>query len=247
MIRAANAAEGRELIRQFDPDVVTLDVEMPGMNGLDFLEKIMTLRPTPVIVVSGSTQEGSDVTARALALGAVAVEHGHGVVVAFESDGDAIRAAATRLGATSDTARLDAELLAAHLLGAGVVRRVGAHAAHGGGAIGVAVGAQAVLQRVQRLGDAEIEQLDLAVLVHQHVAGFQVAVHQQVTVGIGHGIGQLCLAERGADTDAQQPARGGLGVHSAASGPFGRLCRVCQHRPAAYRARSEHGRGVADF
>jgi two-component system chemotaxis response regulator CheB len=68
---ASNALEGRELIKQFNPDVVTLDVEMPGMNGLDFLEKIMTLRPTPVIVVSGSTQEGSEVTARALALGAV--------------------------------------------------------------------------------------------------------------------------------------------------------------------------------
>ncbi len=68
---ASNALEGRELIKQFNPDVVTLDVEMPGMNGLDFLEKIMTLRPTPVIVVSGSTQEGSEATARALALGAV--------------------------------------------------------------------------------------------------------------------------------------------------------------------------------
>ena len=68
---ASNAAEGRELIKQFDPDVVTLDVEMPGMNGLDFLEKIMKLRPTPVIVVSGKTQEGNEVTARALALGAV--------------------------------------------------------------------------------------------------------------------------------------------------------------------------------
>lgn len=68
---AANAAEGRELIKRFNPDVVTLDIEMPGMNGLDFLEKIMQLRPTPVIVVSGSTKEGADVTARALALGAV--------------------------------------------------------------------------------------------------------------------------------------------------------------------------------
>ncbi len=68
---AANAQEGRELIKLFNPDVVTLDVEMPGMNGLDFLEKIMTLRPIPVIVVSGSTQEGSETTARALALGAV--------------------------------------------------------------------------------------------------------------------------------------------------------------------------------
>lgn len=68
---ASNAAEGRELIKQHDPDVVTLDIEVPGMNGLDFLEKIMTLRPTPVIIVSGATQEGKEVTARALALGAV--------------------------------------------------------------------------------------------------------------------------------------------------------------------------------
>ncbi len=68
---ASNAMEGRELIKQFNPDVVTLDIEMPGMNGLEFLEKIMTLRPTPVIIVSGSTQEGAEITARALALGAV--------------------------------------------------------------------------------------------------------------------------------------------------------------------------------
>jgi two-component system chemotaxis response regulator CheB len=68
---AANAAEGRELIKRFNPDVITLDIEMPGMNGLDFLEKIMALRPTPVIVVSGSTQEGNEITARALAIGAV--------------------------------------------------------------------------------------------------------------------------------------------------------------------------------
>jgi two-component system chemotaxis response regulator CheB len=68
---AADAAQGRTMIRELDPDVVTLDVEMPGMNGLDFLEKIMALRPTPVIVVSGSTQKGTETTARALALGAV--------------------------------------------------------------------------------------------------------------------------------------------------------------------------------
>lgn len=69
---AANAQEGRELIRQFDPDVVTLDIEMPGMNGLDFLDKIMALRPTPVIIISGATQEGAATTAEALARGAVA-------------------------------------------------------------------------------------------------------------------------------------------------------------------------------
>ena len=68
---AANAQEGRELIRQFDPDVVTLDIEMPGMNGLDFLDKIMALRPTPVIIISGATQAGAATTAEALARGAV--------------------------------------------------------------------------------------------------------------------------------------------------------------------------------
>lgn len=68
---AANAAEGRQMIRELDPDVVTLDIEMPGMNGLDFLAKIMELRPTPVIIVSGSTQAGNEMSARALALGAV--------------------------------------------------------------------------------------------------------------------------------------------------------------------------------
>jgi two-component system chemotaxis response regulator CheB len=68
---AADAAQGRTMIRELDPDVITLDVEMPGMNGLDFLEKIMALRPTPVIIVSGSTQKGTETTARALALGAV--------------------------------------------------------------------------------------------------------------------------------------------------------------------------------
>lgn len=68
---ATDAAEGRALMKQLNPDVVTLDIEMPGMNGLDFLEKIMELRPTPVIIVSGASQEGSAVAARALAIGAV--------------------------------------------------------------------------------------------------------------------------------------------------------------------------------
>lgn len=68
---ASDAAEARELMRLLNPDVVTLDIEMPKMNGLDFLEKIMLLRPTPVIIVSGVTTDGADATARALAIGAV--------------------------------------------------------------------------------------------------------------------------------------------------------------------------------
>lgn len=68
---AGDAIEARAKIKQLNPDVVTLDIEMPGMDGLSFLEKIMTLRPTPVIIVSGSTGAGATATAQALRLGAV--------------------------------------------------------------------------------------------------------------------------------------------------------------------------------
>lgn len=61
----------RELIKQLNPDVITLDVEMPRMNGLDFLEKLMRLRPMPVVMVSSLTEQGSEVTLKALELGAV--------------------------------------------------------------------------------------------------------------------------------------------------------------------------------
>lgn len=60
----------REAIKQLDPDVLTLDIEMPHMNGLEFLEKIMRLRPMPVIVVSTLTRRGASETVEALALGA---------------------------------------------------------------------------------------------------------------------------------------------------------------------------------
>ncbi|RJG01204.1 protein-glutamate methylesterase/protein-glutamine glutaminase [Noviherbaspirillum sedimenti] len=61
----------RELIKQTHPDVLTLDVEMPKMDGLDFLEKLMRLRPMPVVMVSSLTERGSEITMRALELGAV--------------------------------------------------------------------------------------------------------------------------------------------------------------------------------
>ena len=61
----------REMIREMNPDVLTLDVEMPKMDGIDFLEKLMRLRPMPVVMVSTLTEKGSDVTFRALELGAV--------------------------------------------------------------------------------------------------------------------------------------------------------------------------------
>lgn len=68
--QAADAMEARAAIKQLNPDVVTLDIEMPDMNGLDFLEKIMTLRPMPVIMISAMTQRGADATLAALEIGA---------------------------------------------------------------------------------------------------------------------------------------------------------------------------------
>ena len=61
----------RDLIKATNPDVLTLDVEMPRMDGLDFLEKLMRLRPMPVVMVSSLTERGSEITMRALELGAV--------------------------------------------------------------------------------------------------------------------------------------------------------------------------------
>jgi two-component system, chemotaxis family, protein-glutamate methylesterase/glutaminase len=61
----------REMIKRLNPDVLTLDVEMPKMDGLDFLERLMRLRPMPVVMVSSLTEAGSEVAYRALELGAV--------------------------------------------------------------------------------------------------------------------------------------------------------------------------------
>jgi two-component system chemotaxis response regulator CheB len=61
----------REMIRELSPDVITLDVEMPKMDGIDFLGRLMRLRPMPVVMISTLTERGAEVTMRALELGAV--------------------------------------------------------------------------------------------------------------------------------------------------------------------------------
>ena len=68
---AADPLVAREMIRTLDPDVITLDIEMPRMDGIDFLGKLMRLRPMPVVMVSTLTERGAEVTLRALELGAV--------------------------------------------------------------------------------------------------------------------------------------------------------------------------------
>ncbi len=68
---AADPLLAREMIRNLNPDVITLDVEMPRMDGIDFLSKLMRLRPMPVVMVSTLTERGAEVTLKALELGAI--------------------------------------------------------------------------------------------------------------------------------------------------------------------------------
>lgn len=68
---APDAYVARDMVNQFTPDVITLDIEMPRMDGLAFLEKLMAARPTPVVMISTLTEEGADATLRALELGAL--------------------------------------------------------------------------------------------------------------------------------------------------------------------------------
>lgn len=87
---AADPIEARDLIKKLDPDVITLDVEMPNMNGLAFLERLMRLKPMPVVMVSTLTQAGADVTLAALELGAVDC-------IAKPTNGEAMREALSEL------------------------------------------------------------------------------------------------------------------------------------------------------
>ncbi|MBF0489574.1 MAG: response regulator [Candidatus Omnitrophica bacterium] len=70
---AANAFEARDKIVEMDPDIISLDIIMPGLDGLDFLKKIMQYKPKPVVIVSTIAQVGSAIERRAKELGAVGV------------------------------------------------------------------------------------------------------------------------------------------------------------------------------
>lgn len=102
----------RERIKALNPDVVTLDVEMPHMDGVTFLRKIMTLRPTPVIMVSTLTQAGADTTLEALEIGAIdfVAKPTHDVANALADLAEELRskikaAAQTRIGARRPSTR----------------------------------------------------------------------------------------------------------------------------------------------
>ena len=95
--QAADPLQAREAIKALNPDVMTLDVEMPKMNGLEFLEKVMRLRPLPVIMVSSLTERGAAATISAMEIGAVdciakpSIEHPN----AFDDLPERCRAAAS--------------------------------------------------------------------------------------------------------------------------------------------------------
>lgn len=74
-IEVVGAAEdpliAREMIKELNPDVLTLDIEMPRMDGITFLRNLMRLRPMPVVMISALTESNAEVTLTALELGAV--------------------------------------------------------------------------------------------------------------------------------------------------------------------------------
>lgn len=95
---AENAREARDAVNRFRPDVMTLDVEMPDIDGLEFLARLMRARPMPVVMVSSLTEQGSEAAIKALSLGAVeciAKQKRDGENDAFFGLGDALRMAAT--------------------------------------------------------------------------------------------------------------------------------------------------------
>lgn len=96
--QAGDAVAARDAVNRLSPDVITLDIEMPGMGGLDFLKRLMRARPTPVVMVSARTGAGAAASLEALASGAVdcvAKPSAEELISGFADLVDKVKAAAT--------------------------------------------------------------------------------------------------------------------------------------------------------
>lgn len=135
---AKDPIDAREKIKTLNPDVVTLDIEMPNMNGLDFLERIMRLRPTPVVMVSTLTKKGASETLLALELGAVdfvakpSADADGGIEVFGSNLRDKIRAAAKSDVRGRSASRADAPKVAVKTAAAPVGSVIAIGASTGG-------------------------------------------------------------------------------------------------------------------
>lgn len=225
---AADALQAREMIRGLDPDVVTLDMVMPGMDGLDFLERLMRLRPTPVVVIASATRQHQTTVLRATALGAVAfIEKpqpgAQGVLDAFESTVVARLREAARSRQTVRRSAVAGEVVAVPASASGRLIAIGASTG----------GTEATPRLLARLSPAVPP-----VLIVQHMpAGFSARYATRL-----NGLGPLAVSEARDGEPLQQGhayvAPGGLhlSVDRASGGGF--IARVTEgelvqrHRPS---------------
>lgn len=164
----------RERIKSLNPDVITLDIEMPRMDGLSFLERLMALRPTPVVVVSTLTQKGADAAVRALELGAIdyvakpLIDMRHGMTNLRDELVAKVRAAATARPRVRDPARIARKPLVVDPKVSAAGRIV---------AIGASTGGVEALQQVL----AALPANSPAILITQHMpAGFSSSFAQRL-------------------------------------------------------------------
>lgn len=103
---ASNAQETFRLIKETDPDVITLDIMMPGMDGMAILDRIMRKEPRPVIMLSSLLREGSDLRALATERGAAACFNKNRIIAQAEEFIQTIKDVAYQRGGRPDIPRL---------------------------------------------------------------------------------------------------------------------------------------------
>ena len=209
---AADANEARAVIKATNPDVLTLDIEMPGINGLDLLERLMRLRPIPVVMVSSLTKRGSDAAVRALSLGAVdcIVKPANGMDAEIHRDltRRVYAAACSQFMTPSDAPA-----------GPRATPPTRQHAAGHIVLIGASTGGVTALETVLR----GLDPMGPPVVIVQHMPGpFLVSFSQMLNSNLPQDIG--LLEDGAALLPGQVRLAPGEGLHSAAYHRLGKWC-----------------------